>query len=95
MNAIRYFQLVGAVTESCAPYGLSRYLYGVHEDEEPAHKRANPIQCPASCSDGTALRPGNLRLGGYQPLQESEVLSALNTGPVIADMDVPSKFFTY
>ena len=94
-NAIRYFDLVGAVTESCAPYTLSQYLTGVRKDEEPAHKRANPIQCPASCSDGTPFQPGNLRLGGYQPLEENQVLSALHTGPVIAGMDVPSQFFDY
>ena len=32
-NAVRYLQMVGAVTESCAPYNLFGYWY-----KEPAHK---------------------------------------------------------
>ena len=97
-NALKHFQTVGAVTESCVPYGLSRYLSGVSRNTtvRRAYKAANPIQCPANCSDGTTFQPRNLRLNQrYQRLQENEVIEALRTGLVIASMNVSIKFFTY
>ena len=95
VNALWYFYLVGTVTESCVPYSLSDYLTGIAEENEAAHKRANPIECPASCSDGMAFQPNNLRLYGFRSVLETQVITALRTGPVVVNMDVPSRFFDY
>ena len=97
-KALKHFQDVGAVTESCVPYGLSRYLSGVSKNktERKAYKEDNPIECPANCSDGTTVQPGNILLNHrYQTLQESEVIEALHTGLVIAVMNVSINFLTY
>jgi len=94
-NVFEHFQTVGAVTESCVPYGLSGYLSGVSRDTtvRRAYKVANPIQCPANCSDGTTFQPSNLQTQGYQKLEEDDVIAALNsTGPVVAVMETSLDF---
>ena len=88
---IQVFQNVGAVTDSCVTYGLRWYKTSLY------FKFFNPIQkfCPDSCTDGTALQPGNLRLHSFRELEEDEVIEALRTGPVLARMDVSCRFFDY
>ena len=63
-----------------------------------AYKAANPIECPANCSDGTTVQPGNILLNLrhlYGPQEEEDVITALRMGPVIAAMNVPDRFFNY
>ena len=92
----RYFQDVGAVTDDCVPYELSQYLKNVRKNERRAYKAANPIECPENCSDETAFQPANLRLHGQRELQgEDEVIEALRTCPVAAQMWVSKRFFDY
>ena len=100
MNGVSYFQDEGAVTDRCVPYELSGYLSGISEGEieRRAYKAANPIECPANCSDGTAVQPGNLRLNLrhlYGPQEETDVIAAVRMSPVVAAMDVPDRFFNY
>ena len=98
INAFLYSQNVRTVTESCVPYKLSYYLYEVKEQSKEVqreYKIAHPIQCPTSCSDGTAFPTVNLPFRSYRrytPQQETQVIAALRTGPVIAAMRVSSKF---
>ena len=89
--AFKFLRDMGAVTDSCAPYTLSEYE--INEE----FKSRNPIQdfCPDSCRDGTSFQPGNLRLHGYRNLQENEVTTALDIGPVAAEMRVSNRFSSY
>ena len=81
-----FFKIRGAVTEQCAPYNLEKY------------KKTVPISnyCPSSCNDGSLFQPNNRRLLNYRKLSSnSEIISALNQGPIIASMLVPDSFFMY
>ena len=100
VNGVSYFQDEGAVTDRCVPYELSGYLSGISggENERRAYKGANPIDCPANCSDGTAVQPENIRLNLrhlYGPQEETDVIAAVRMSPVIAAMNVPDRFFNY
>ena len=91
-DGLQFFQDVGAVTDSCAPYRLAGY------EPNRSYKRNNPIQklfCPTSCRDRTPFQPNNLRLLSYRELQEDEVITALATGPVIAAMRFSRRFSSY
>ena len=90
-SAFSFFQNMGAVTDSCAPYTLSEYE--INND----FKIRNPIRnfCPDSCNDGTPFQPGNLSLHDYRELEENEVITALGTGPVAAEMWTTNRFSSY
>ena len=90
-DGLQFFQDVGVVTDSCAPYRLAGY------EPNRSFKRNNPIRkfCPTSCRDRTPFQPDNLRLHDYRELQEDEVIAALNTGPVIAAMRNSRRFSSY
>ena len=86
---------MGAATDTCVPYELYQYLYGIPDDWQMVYKYFYPIEFPTSCSDGAALQLADLRLHDYRKLEEDEVIAALRTGPVIAGMDVPCNFNDY
>ena len=75
-----FLKEMGAVTEQCAPYNLQSYI---QDDEKP-----DPISnyCPSSCSDGSLFQPNNQRLLSYRRLNNDEIISALEQGPVIVPM---------
>ena len=78
---LEFFKTNGAVTEQCAPYNLQNYINEDNEKPEPINK-----YCPSSCSDGSLFQPDNQRLLGYETLNNNEIISALEKGPVIVAM---------
>ena len=95
-KAMMHFKEQGAVSAECLRYSLGSYLpRDLSEDEKKDYKQANPLQCPASCSNNNpyvfaALAQYEYTLSGVS----TSVLKRLirQSGPVAATMVVDEGF---
>ncbi len=71
----KYFQDIGAVSETCRPYTLSNYPC-----EDSNFKDNNPLVCPQSCANpGISFNPSRNRIPGFTALPtEGAVITALD-----------------
>ena len=86
----QHFLIEGAVTNECAPYVLKKYA------RKDKATRGIEETCPKECSDGSEFEPNSLKVSDFRLLKsQSEVISALAEGPVLASMLLQKDFSTY
>ena len=99
--AAHIFKCKGATTTNCLKYGLDNYLpekIGSNSEAGKNFKQRNPLICPNVCKDNTALNLESLRIVDYKITSnptESEIMKALERGPIIAGMNITEEFETY
>ena len=95
------FKTIGATTEECLPYTLKKYSIPGHlrGDARQDYKDRNPLPtCKSTCSNGMAYNPSSLKVEDYTVIESptpTEVMTALNKGPIMARMYVTDSFKKY
>lgn len=93
------FKTIGGTTDTCLSYTLGTYIPRYLEDNERQDfKDSNPLTCNSTCDNGMAYDPSSLKVQDYivntNPTP-TDVINALNKGPVMARMKVTDSFKQY